>query len=134
MNAIGAWCSERAHLTLCRLAFARVWQQLFADVERRKSKALASERAHFVGFKIMYGQGVVRHRERFVAMLAASNIRVIHLMRRNKLRRYISNLANNHDRKSGEHIPHPKSQSEIEQLRTYRPRLNVTEMLAELVR
>mmetsp|Transcript_28204 Transcript_28204/g.81579 ORF Transcript_28204/g.81579 Transcript_28204/m.81579 type:complete len:387 (+) Transcript_28204:209-1369(+) len=73
--------------------------------------------ASAVGFKAMYNQGPMYYGAELLSLLGASDVRVIHLVRRNKLQQYISTEANHLDKKQEGHNAHPHTEEEAEKLR-----------------
>jgi len=77
--------------------------------------------AEAVGFKVMYNQGPTYYGVRLLRRLDESGVRLIHLVRRNKLKQYISTEANAIDNKhpamKGGHNAHPHTEEEAEKLR-----------------
>ena len=71
-----------------------------------------------VGFKIMYDQGLIQYQRQLLEKLDELDIKVIHLVRRNKLLQYVSYAANKKDRleNAAEHQPHPTTEAEIKAL------------------
>jgi len=76
-----------------------------------------------IGFKVMYNQGVTHYGKDLMAKLDEAGIKVIHLIRRNKLLQYISFASNEKDKhiKAGnpdsKHNAHPKTKEEAELIR-----------------
>ena len=71
-----------------------------------------------VGFKIMYDQGLLQYQRQLLEKLDEQGIKVIHLVRRNKLLQYVSYAANKKDRLENAegHQPHPTTEAEIKAL------------------
>ena len=71
-----------------------------------------------VGFKIMYDQGLLQFQKELLAKLDELDIKVIHLVRRNKVLQYVSYAANKKDRLENAkgHVPHPTTEAEIKAL------------------
>jgi LPS sulfotransferase NodH len=70
-----------------------------------------------VGFKIMYDQGILHYGEDLMQRLDEDNVKVIHLVRKNKLLQYVSKDSNNQDKGVEGHNPHPTTEAEAAQLR-----------------
>ena len=76
-----------------------------------------------VGFKVMYNQGVTHYGKDLMAKLDEAGIKVIHLIRRNKLLQYISFASNEKDKHmkaedtDSKHNAHPKTKEEAELIR-----------------
>ena len=73
--------------------------------------------ASAVGFKTMYNQGPAYYGDALLSRLDANDVFLIHLVRRNKLKQYISTEANQLDKKQADHNAHPHSEEEAEKLR-----------------
>jgi len=71
-----------------------------------------------VGFKIMYDQGILHYGEDLLQRLDENNVKIIHLVRKNKLLQYVSKDSNNKDKGVEGHNPHPTTEAEAAQLRT----------------
>lgn len=71
-----------------------------------------------VGFKIMYDQGLLQFQDQLLAKCDELGIKVIHLVRRNKLLQYVSYASNKKDRleNADGHVPHPTTEAEIKAL------------------
>lgn len=71
-----------------------------------------------LGFKIMYDQGLLQFEKQLLAKLDELGIKVIHLVRRNKILQYVSYAANKKDRleNAAGHVPHPTTEAEIKAL------------------
>ena len=63
-----------------------------------ESKASSSDGNFVVGYKVMYNQGVTHFGKDLMAKLDEAGIKVIHLIRRNKLLQYISFASNEKDK------------------------------------
>ncbi|KAL7547865.1 hypothetical protein ACHAWF_011133 [Thalassiosira exigua] len=91
------------------------WDQLI-------EKSLPSKSPKFVGFKIMYSQGIMHHGKDLVMELDRMEVKVIHLVRRNKLLQYISGASNNKDKsvhrknQTQKHIAHPTTEEDASRL------------------
>lgn len=70
-----------------------------------------------VGFKIMYDQGILHFGEDLLQHLDDNNIKIIHLVRKNKLLQYVSKDSNNKDKGVEGHNAHPTTEEEAAQLR-----------------
>lgn len=76
-----------------------------------------------VGFKVMYNQGVAHHREDLLKRLSDMDVKVIHLVRRNKLLQYISfqaNIMDSVDDGKNGHLAHPKTEEAVARLQNYK--------------
>ena len=73
--------------------------------------------ASAVGFKAMYNQGPTYYGDALLSRLDANDVFLIHLVRRNKLKQYISTEANQLDKKQADHNAHPHSEEEAAKLR-----------------
>ena len=70
-----------------------------------------------VGFKIMYDQGILHFGEELFQHLDDSGVKIIHLVRKNKLLQYVSKDSNNQDKGVEGHNAHPTTEEEAAQLR-----------------
>eukprot|EP00563_Minutocellus_polymorphus_P004972 CAMPEP_0181026408 /NCGR_PEP_ID=MMETSP1070-20121207/3625_1 /TAXON_ID=265543 /ORGANISM="Minutocellus polymorphus, Strain NH13" /LENGTH=430 /DNA_ID=CAMNT_0023103601 /DNA_START=75 /DNA_END=1367 /DNA_ORIENTATION=- len=70
-----------------------------------------------VGFKIMYDQGILHFGEELLQHLDDNDIKIIHLVRTNKLLQYVSKDSNNKDKGVEGHNAHPTTEEEAAQLR-----------------
>ncbi len=74
-----------------------------------------------VGFEIMYDQGVLAYNEDLVRKLNKEGVKIIHLVRKNVLLKYISKETNDSDRKNPVkkfHQAHPKSEGAVKALQS----------------
>lgn len=89
-----------------------------------------------VGFKWMINQGLMNHYEEIAEYLTGREVSVIFLFRRNKLRQWISEVANNQDRYdkslNGTHKAHVHSQYEAEILARYKPMMDAKLLVRRL--
>lgn len=103
------------------------WDRLSGTAGNHNHKAegqTAAGTAKAVGFKAMYNQGPMYYGDQLLSLLDENDVRVIHLVRRNKLMQYISTEANQIDKKhaakaeaEGAHNAHPHTEEEAEKLR-----------------
>jgi len=98
-----------------------------------QSKASSMSNEFVVGYKVMYNQGVTHFGKDLMAELDAVGIKVIHLIRKNKLLQYISFASNEKDKhlmadkaaaeaqlEKGNHLKHqahPKTKEEAQRIR-----------------
>ncbi|KAF1873056.1 hypothetical protein Lal_00016176 [Lupinus albus] len=94
------------------------------------SSASKNECTAAVGLKWMLNQGLMQNHEEIAEYFRIHGVSVIFLFRRNLLRRMISVLANEYDRKAkllnGTHKSHTHSVKEAEILAKYKPKINAT--------
>lgn len=68
----------------------------------------------------MYDQGILHFKKDLASWFKDQNVRIIHLVRSNKLQQYISDKSNHFDKKkhkhNGGHVAHPKSDKDAERL------------------
>ena len=103
------------------------WARLWSTGGNHNHKAAgqtAARTAKAVGFKAMYNQGPMYYGDPLLSLLDENDVRVIHLVRRNKLMQYISTEANQIDKKhaakaevEGAHNAHPHTEEEAKKLR-----------------
>ncbi|KAL6522596.1 hypothetical protein OROMI_031554 [Orobanche minor] len=90
-----------------------------------------------VGLKWMLNQGLMQHHEEIVDYFKAKGVSAIFLFRRNLLRRTISVLANSYDQNAkplnGTHKSHVHSPREAEILAGYKPTINTTLLIWNLM-
>ncbi|GFP96930.1 nodulation protein h [Phtheirospermum japonicum] len=90
-----------------------------------------------VGFKWMLNQGVMEYHKEIVEYFNDRGVSVIFLFRRNLLRRMVSVLANSYDRYAkllnGTHKSHVHSYEEADTLSRYRPVINSTSLVMDLM-
>ncbi|KAG8097390.1 hypothetical protein GUJ93_ZPchr0013g37146 [Zizania palustris] len=88
------------------------------------------------GLKWMLNQGLMGHHKDIVNYLNKKGVMVIFLFRRNTLRRIISVLANDYDRKTkqlnGTHKSHVHSKEEAEILARFKPKLDVAALVPSI--
>ena len=97
------------------------WDRLWGTAKGQTAAGTAKA----VGFKAMYNQGPMYYGDRLLSLLDENDVRVIHLVRRNKLMQYISTEANHIDKKQhaakaeaeGAPNAHPHTEEEAEKLR-----------------
>ncbi|KAL7465193.1 hypothetical protein ACHAXS_005523 [Conticribra weissflogii] len=108
----------------------------------------ATENLTHVGFEIMHNQGILLHGSRLIHELNKENIRVIHLIRRNKFLQYISDRTNAKDIKMNmhhsdisntddktkhaeekTHNPHPTDKTELTGIRSIQLESDVEDIL-----
>ncbi|XP_020702527.1 uncharacterized protein LOC110114104 isoform X2 [Dendrobium catenatum] len=103
-----------------------------ASTFRRKKKSCMAA----VGFKWMLNQGILDNHEGIVDYFNHRGVSVILLLRRNHLRRLVSQKANNHDGKvkglNGAHKAHVSSKQEAEILASYKPKLDAKRLIPAL--
>ncbi|KAI4330297.1 hypothetical protein MLD38_028597 [Melastoma candidum] len=101
------------------------------------SSASKNECSAAVGFKWMLNQGVMEHHKEIVEYFNRRGVSAIFLFRRNLLRRMISELANSYDRHAkllnGIHKSHVHSAEEADMLSKYKPIINSTSLMTNLV-
>lgn len=104
------------------------WDRLWGTAGNHNHKQAeghaAAGTAKAVGFKAMYNQGPMYYGDQLLSLLDENDVRVIHLVRRNKLMQYISTEANQIDKKhaaeaeaEGAHNAHPHTEEEAKKLR-----------------
>ncbi|CAA0827632.1 P-loop containing nucleoside triphosphate hydrolases superfamily protein [Striga hermonthica] len=90
-----------------------------------------------VGLKWMLNQGLMQHHEEIVEYFKSRGVSAIFLFRKNLLRRMISVLANSYDQNAkplnGTHKSHVHSPHEAEILASYKPTINTTLLLPNLM-
>ncbi|KAL3626796.1 hypothetical protein CASFOL_022681 [Castilleja foliolosa] len=90
-----------------------------------------------VGFKWMLNQGVMEYHKEIVEYFNDRGVSIIFLFRRNLLRRMVSVLANSYDRYAkllnGTHKSHVHSYEEADTLSRYRPLINSTSLVMDLM-
>ncbi|RWV86601.1 hypothetical protein GW17_00051490 [Ensete ventricosum] len=100
------------------------------------SSASKNECTAAVGFKWMLNQGLMANHDEIVKYFNERGVYAILLFRRNLLRRLVSQLANDHDRRTkqlnGKHQAHVHSEYEANVLAKYKPTLNATELMSSL--
>ncbi|BAH92162.1 Os03g0363950 [Oryza sativa Japonica Group] len=88
------------------------------------------------GLKWMLNQGIMEHYHDIVNYLNKKGVMVIFLFRRNTLRRIISVLANDYDRKTkqlnGTHKAHVHSREEADILARFKPKLDVPTLIPNI--
>ncbi|PAN49543.1 hypothetical protein PAHAL_9G455500 [Panicum hallii] len=88
------------------------------------------------GLKWMLNQGLMEHHQDIVDYLIRKGAMVILLFRRNTLRRLISVLANNYDRRTkqlnGIHKSHVHSKEEAEILARFKPKMDVSTLIPSI--
>ncbi|XP_027117240.2 uncharacterized protein LOC113765242 [Coffea eugenioides] len=89
-----------------------------------------------VGLKWMLNQGVMLHHEEILEYFMSRGVSIIFVLRRNLLRRMISDLANSYDTNAkllnGTHKSHVHSLEEAEILAGYKPTINAAMLIANL--
>ncbi|XP_020572997.1 uncharacterized protein LOC110019604 [Phalaenopsis equestris] len=100
------------------------------------SSASKNECTGAVGFKWMLNQGLMQNHEGIVNYFKERGVTPIFLFRRNLLRRWISVLANSHDRDAkqlnGTHKAHVHSRHEADVLARYKPNIDVTKLFLNI--
>lgn len=95
-------------------ALDEVYDRLF----QTKTHSTPEGKSTVVGFKVMYNQGAMHYGEDLMAKLDEAGVKVVHLVRRNKLLQYISQMSNEADKKmNSDHDAHPKTKEEAERIR-----------------
>ncbi|XP_020693185.1 uncharacterized protein LOC110107303 isoform X1 [Dendrobium catenatum] len=88
-----------------------------------------------VGLKWMLNQGLMRNHEGIVEYFQNRGVSAIFLLRRNLLRRWVSILANSHDREAkqlnGTHKAHVHSRHEADILARYKPLIDVNKLIVD---
>lgn len=101
------------------------------------SSASKNECSAAVGFKWMLNQGVMVHHKEILEYFNRRGVSAIFLFRRNLLRRMVSLMANSYDRQAkllnGTHKSHVHSVEEAETLSKYKPTINSTLLIANLM-
>ncbi|KAL3681731.1 hypothetical protein R1sor_024687 [Riccia sorocarpa] len=102
------------------------------------SSAAKNECTAAVGLKWMLNQGVMEYNREVASYFKRNGVSVIILVRRNRLKRLISILANAYDRRAkllnGTHKSHVHSHEEAKTLAQYKPVINVEQLPDELRR
>ncbi|XP_047072779.1 nodulation protein H-like [Lolium rigidum] len=105
------------------------------DLDWRTSAAKNECTAAF-GLKWMLNQGILDYPHDIVNYLNKKGVMVIFLFRRNTLRRHVSVLANDYDRRTkqlnGTHKAHVHSLEEAEILARFRPELDVSSLIPSI--
>uniref|UniRef100_A0A8R7P0J3 Sulfotransferase n=1 Tax=Triticum urartu TaxID=4572 RepID=A0A8R7P0J3_TRIUA len=105
------------------------------DLDWRTSAAKNECTAAF-GLKWMLNQGLMDYPDEIVDYLIKKGVMVIFLFRRNTLRRLVSVLANDHDKKekqlNGTHKAHVHSQEEAEILARFKPEVGVSSLIPSM--
>ncbi|KAL0911280.1 hypothetical protein M5K25_019411 [Dendrobium thyrsiflorum] len=100
------------------------------------SSASKNECTGAVGFKWMLNQGLMQNHEGMVEYFKKRGVTPIFLFRKNLLRRWVSVLANAHDRDSkqlnGTHKAHVHSRHEADVLASYKPNIDVTKLFLDI--
>uniref|UniRef100_A0ACD5ZA61 Uncharacterized protein n=1 Tax=Avena sativa TaxID=4498 RepID=A0ACD5ZA61_AVESA len=102
------------------------------------SSAAKNECTAVVGLKWMLNQGLMKHDQEIAEYFNQKGVSVIFLLRRNPLQRYVSILANDHDRNykklNGTHKVHLHYRDQADVLAQYRPTIDTKSLIAELKR
>ncbi|KAJ4701796.1 Sulfotransferase [Melia azedarach] len=102
------------------------------------TSASKNECSAAVGFKWMMNQGLMAHHNDIVEYFKEKGVSAILLFRRNFLRRMISVLANSYDRDAkllnGTHKSHVHSPAEAKILAKYKPTINATLLIPEMMK
>ncbi|CAI9116568.1 OLC1v1017753C2 [Oldenlandia corymbosa var. corymbosa] len=102
------------------------------------SSSSKNECSAAVGFKWMLNQGLTEYHEGIAKYFRKRGVHAIYLFRRNHLRRMISLLANAYDKETkplnGTHKSHVYSPREAHVLARYKPSLNATRLVRELMK
>lgn len=100
------------------------------------SSAAKNDCVAAMGFKWMLNQGIMDHRREILKYFKLKRVSVIFLFRTNLLRRFISVLANDFDRRAkqlnGTHKSHVHSRQEAEILANYKPKINTAVLMSNL--
>ncbi|XP_030495980.2 uncharacterized protein LOC115711926 [Cannabis sativa] len=103
-----------------------------------QSSASKNQCSAAVGFKWMLNQGLMEHHKEIADYFNRRGVSAIFLFRKNLLRRMVSDLANSYDRYAkllnGTHKAHVHSAEEAEKLSTYKPVINSTSLINDLVK
>lgn len=90
-----------------------------------------------VGFEIMYNQGVMAYHTNLLHQFRRENIKVIHLIRQNKLLQYISTRSNDLDKREpadGPHDPHPTDPQKSSAVKSLHIKVDVPDVLKFIFR
>ncbi|KQK17143.2 hypothetical protein BRADI_1g32671v3 [Brachypodium distachyon] len=102
------------------------------------SSAAKNECTAAVGLKWMLNQGLMKHHQEIVEYFNRRGVSAIFLLRRNLLQRFVSILANDHDRNTkqlnGRHKAHVHHRGEADVLAEYKPTIITKSLIAELKR
>lgn len=102
------------------------------------SSAAKNECTAAVGLKWMLNQGLMKHHQEVVEYFNRRGVSAIFLLRRNLLQRYVSILANDHDRSTkqlnGTHKAHVHHRGQADVLAQYKPTISTKSLIAELKR
>uniref|UniRef100_A0ACD5V8C6 Uncharacterized protein n=1 Tax=Avena sativa TaxID=4498 RepID=A0ACD5V8C6_AVESA len=103
------------------------------------SSAAKNECTAAVGLKWMLNQGLMKYDREIVEYFNQRGVSIIFLLRRNLLQRYVSILANDHDRNykqlNGTHKAHVHQRVQVDVLARYRPTtIDTKSLIAELKR
>lgn len=100
------------------------------------SSASKNECTGAVGFKWMLNQGLMNNHEGIVEYFQSKGVSAIFLFRRNLLRRWVSILANSHDRDAkqlnGTHKAHVHSRHEADILASFKPIIDVKKLILDI--
>ncbi|XP_020595635.1 uncharacterized protein LOC110035705 isoform X1 [Phalaenopsis equestris] len=100
------------------------------------SSASKNECTAAVGLKWMLNQGLMMNHEGIVEYFQNRGVSVIFLLRRNLLRRWVSILANSHDREAkqlnGTHKAHVHSRNEADILARFKPLIDVRKLILDI--
>ncbi|PKA45676.1 hypothetical protein AXF42_Ash011016 [Apostasia shenzhenica] len=100
------------------------------------SSASKNECTGAVGFKWMLNQGLMQNHEEIVKYFKRRGVFAVFLFRRNLLRRWVSVLANSHDRNAkqlnGTHKAHVHSRQEADVLARYKPVIDVKKLIPDM--
>lgn len=100
------------------------------------SSASKNECTSAVGFKWMLNQGLIENQEDIVKYFKRRGVSSVFLFRRNLLRRWVSLLANSHDRNAkqlnGTHKAHVHSRHEAEVLARFKPVIDVKGLIPDM--
>lgn len=100
------------------------------------SSASKNECTAAVGLKWMLNQGLMMNHKGVVEYFQNRGVSAIFLLRRNLLRRWVSILANSHDREAkqlnGTHKAHVHSRQEADILARYKPFIDVRKLILDI--
>ncbi|KAL7466623.1 hypothetical protein ACHAXS_006913 [Conticribra weissflogii] len=134
---------EKTHLhkLMHHITIDPYMQQLHLFMEElpfsKKIKFGQSLNLTHVGFEIMYNQGVIAYHTNLLHQFRRENIKVIHLIRQNKLLQYISTRSNDLDKREpadGPHDPHPTDPHKSSAVKSLHLPVNVPDVLQFIFR
>lgn len=102
------------------------------------SSAAKNECTAAVGLKWMLNQGLIKNHQEIAEYFNRRGVSLIFLLRRNLLQRYVSILANDHDRNAkqlnGTHKAHVHHRDQADILAQYKPTIDTKLLISELKR